>query len=339
MDPAGLGTIIVPEPGIQQHGQRTMTGLSILYAKEATEERDWAAVPDRDRPKRLREVYWANRGETRLGRRLLGSTFLRLPLDRTALGRRSSDSGDSFVFLVSMAPQIENRFEWLEVTEVFTAVKPQQVNGAMRAWNGIAHNHPVDFDAFRQGLKRGRPSRLEQRWAAARVTAQIKGKLARKSYGELLERYGYGTLVVGLPLWFAVPPDDPFRAENAIDDFVTRTTTGLKELERSVLRRQDCPFKNVVVVWDTTPEALREWRAQRSAAYMDAANAPLGNSSALRLLDSLPAALEKAIAKTRMPESEAPSIGLHLKATTTKTVPGKGPFPEIVESLAEAFRE
>ena len=72
--------------------------------------------------------------------------------------------------------------------------------------------HPVDFGEFRKGLRRGRPSRMEQRRAADQVITQIERKLAKTSYHELLERYGYGTLVVGMPLWFAVPPDDPFRA-------------------------------------------------------------------------------------------------------------------------------
>lgn len=316
-----------------------MTGLSILYAKGAAEERDWAAVPDRDRPGRLREVYWANRGEMKSRRNPAVNASLRLPLDRTAVGRRRDEPGDSFVFLVSMAPQVEERFEWLEVTEVFTTVTASQTEGAMRAWNGITDKHPVDFDAFRQELRRGRPSKLEQRCAADRVIAQIERKLAKKSYGELLETYGYGTLVVGMPLWFAVPPDDPFRAENAIDDFMTRTTIGLEELKRSVLRKRDCPFRNVIVVWDTTPEALREWRAQRSAAYMDPANTPLGNPFGLQLLDRLPEGLENAIAKTRVPENEAPSMGLHLDAKTIKEAPGKGPFPAIVVALAESFRK
>ena len=36
-----------------------MTGLSVLYTRQAAEEREWAAIPDRDRTGRLREVYWA----------------------------------------------------------------------------------------------------------------------------------------------------------------------------------------------------------------------------------------------------------------------------------------
>ena len=295
-----------------------MTGLGILYAKEATEEQDWAEVRDRDKPGRLRELYWARRGASvKLGRQPFLKMTARWDLDRTAIGRRGDEPGDAFVCLVSMAPRVEERFEWLEVTEVFTTVPASQIEGAMRAWNGIADKHPVDFDAFRRGLRRGRPSRLEQRCAADRVLAQIERKLSKNSYGELLERYGYGTLVVGMPLWFAVRPDDPFRAENAIDDFMTRTSLGLEELKRRVLRRPDCPFRKVVVVWETTPEAVSEWRARRRWEYGP------------RPLDVPPEVLE----------ASAPSnIGLHVGTETVKKAPGKGPYPAIVEVVAETLR-
>ena len=237
-----------------------MTGLGILYAKEAIDEQDWAEVLDRDKPARLRELYWARRGASvKLGRQPFLKMTARWDLDRSAIGRRSDEPGDAFVYLLQMAPRVEERFEWLEVTEVFTTVPASKIEGAMRAWNGIADKHPMDFDAFRRELRRGRPSRLEQRCAADRVIEQIERKLAKKSYEGLLERYGYGTLVVGMPLWFAVHSDDPFRAENAIDDFATRTSLGLEELKRRVLRRRDCPFRKVVVVWETTLEAMSEW--------------------------------------------------------------------------------
>lgn len=234
-----------------------MTGLSVLYASEATEERDWTAVPDRERTGRLREVYWARRAELQSGRKRFVNATLSWWPDRTGVGRRSDEPGDGFVYLARLAPSAEDRFEWLEVTEVFTTVPASRIEGAMRAWNGIPDKHPVDFDEFRRGLRRGRPSRVEQRRAADRAITQIERKLAKISYRELLEKYGYGTLVVGMPLWFAVPPDDPLRVKNAIDDFMTRTTLGLEDIRRRVLRRRDCPFSKVVVVWDTTPQALR----------------------------------------------------------------------------------
>ena len=316
-----------------------MTGLSVLYANEAAKERDWTAVPGRNRAGRLREVYWAHRTKSKLGRKSFVNMTLNWRPDRAAIGRRSDDPGDGFVYLISMAPRVEDRFEWLEVTEVFTTVPPTRIEGAMRAWNGIPDKRPVNFEEFRAGLRLGRPSRIEQRSAADQAIEKIKKKLAKTSYRELLQRYGYGTLVVGMPLWFAVPPDDPFRAENAIDDFMTRTTLGLEEVRRRVLRRRDCPFRKVVVIWDTTPQALREWRQGRSAQYEDAANTSLENPMGTSLWGVLSDGLEKAISKTATPESEAPSMSLHVCVEARKKASGRGPYPELVEAFGEVLRE
>ena len=316
-----------------------MTGLSVLYASEATEERDWAAVPDRYKPGRLREVYWARRGDSNSGRKAAVNATLNWWSDRTAIGRRSDEPGDGFVFLVSTAPRVEKRFDWLEVTEVFTTVPASRIEGAMRAWNGIPDRDPVDFNEFRSGLRLGRPSRIEQRIAADQTIAQIERKLAKSSYEELLQKYGYGTLVVGLPLWFAVPPVDPFRAENAVDDYMTRTALGLEEVKRRVLRCRDCPFRTVIVTWDTTPEALRAWREERSGAYRDAANASLDNPWGTSLWGMLSDSLEKAASKAGIPESETPSMSLYLDARTDKKASGKGPYPVLVEAFAEVLHE
>ena len=186
-----------------------MTSLSVLYTNEAAKERDWAAVPDQDRTGRLREVYWIHRVESKTGRKPFVNATLNWRPDRAAIGRRSDDPGDGFVYLVNMVPRVEDRFEWLEVTEVFTTVPPSRIEGAMRAWNKIPDKQPVNFEEFRRGLNLGRPSRIEQRSAADRAIKQIEKKLAKASYQELLGKYGYGTLVVGMPLWFAVPPDAP----------------------------------------------------------------------------------------------------------------------------------
>ena len=310
-----------------------MTGLSVLYTNEAAKEQDWAAVADRDRTGRLREVYWIRRAESKTGRKPFVNATLNWRPDRTAIGRESDDPGDGFVYLVNMVPRVEDRFEWLEVTEVFTTVPPSRIEGAMRAWNKIPDRQPVNFEEFRRGLSLGRPSRIEQRSAADRAIKQIEKKLAKASYQELLGKYGYGTLVVGMPLWFAVPPDDPCRVENAIDDFMTRTALGLEEVRQTVLRRRDCPFRRVIVIWDTTPQALRQWREERSVQYEDAANASLGNPIGASLRGVLSDALEEATTKTAIPESEAPSMSLHVCVEARKKASGTGPYPKLVEVL------
>ena len=316
-----------------------MTGLSVLYAKQAAEEREWAAIPDRDRCGRLREVYWARRAESKTGRKSFVRVNLNWRADRTEIGRRRDDPGDGFIYVVNMTPKVEDRFEWLEVTEVFTTVPASQIEGAMRAWNGIPDRHPVDFDDFRKGLPRGCPSRTEQRRAADKVIAQIERKLAKTSYHELLERYGYGTLVVGMPLWFAVFPDNPFRAENAVDDFMTRATLGLEDVKQRMLGRRGCPFRKVIVMWDTTPQALRAWRKGSSAEYEDAANASLENPLGASMWGILSDALEEAISETATPESDGPSMCLQVCVETGKKRSGKGPYPELVTDLGKLVRE
>ena len=318
-----------------------MTGLGVLYAKEATKQRGWAGVPDREKTGRLREVYWAQHAAKKLrtGAKPPVSTTLNWTADRAEIGRRRDEAGDEFVHLVeTTSRRAEHRFEWLEVTEVFTAVPASQIEGAMRAWNGIADRDPVDFDEFREGLRRGRPSRMEQRKAADAVIHAVNRKLTKSSYRNLLERYGYGTLVVGMPLWFAVAPDDPFRPENAVDDFLTRTRLGLKEVGRRTLRKRDCPFRSVLVMWEPSLEASREWNDARSAEYEDPANLSIGKRMPVSfLLGVLPDLVDRAAAEIGVPESEAPSRLFHVNEKTRKKARGKGPYPEYVEAMEEVF--
>ena len=238
-----------------------------------------------------------------------------------------------------MESRDQGRFEWLEVTEVFTTVPPRQIEGAMRAWNGIPDRHPVNLRQFRMGVSRGRPSRISQRKAADDVVAQIKRKLSKTSYQELLEKYGYGTLVVGMPLWFATPPDDPLQAENAVDDFMTRTLLGLQEIRREVLKRRDCPFRRVIVTWDATPQALREWRARRSAGYEKPANVSLKNPVGTPALDRMSDLMEEATSEPGDPEDDAPSMHFYVDVKVRKEVSGTGPYPEPVGAIREGLRE
>ncbi len=329
--------------GTGHRGEMSMTGLGVLYAKEAAEQQEWASVPDREKTGRLREVYWAQRAakQLRTGAKPVVSLTLNWTADRRDIGRRRDEAGDEFVYLIeTTSGRTQHRFEWLEVTEVFTTVPAPRIQGAMRAWNGIADKKPVDFDEFRAGLERGRPSRMEQRKATDAVIDAVNCKLARASYQDLLERYGYGTLVVGMPLWFAAPPDDPFRPKNAVDDFLTRTSLGLKEVGRRTLRRRHCPFRNIFVMWETTQEALREWNEGRSAEYEDAANTSFsGTMPASFWSGVLPELLEQAVEKTGTPESEVPSSTFHVSEKTRKKARGKGPYPEFVKAMENARRE
>ena len=298
-----------------------------------------AAVPDRERAGRLREMYWLSRAESRSG----GKSFINLHLfnwvERGTVDKRRDEPGDGFLYLARMIPKPEDSFEWLEVTEVFTTVPAGLVEGAMETWHGIPGKRALDFEDFLAAVPRGRPSRVEQRRAADRVISQIEKKLAKSSYRELLEKFGYGTLVVGLPLWFAVPPDDPYRAENSVDDFMTRTSVALEEIRKGVLVKPGCPFRKIVVIWDTTPEALRSWGKRRSAVYNDAPGVSLNNQLGWSFAGTLSDALERAVSKAAVAECDAPSVSLHLTATTKKKALGTGPYPELVTVLGKELRE
>ena len=136
----------------------SMTGLSVLYTREAKMENGWNEIPDRDQVSRLREVYWARSAVSYLGRKSFVKFNLTRRTDRTSFGRKADHPGDEFIHLIEMFPEPETRIEWIEVTEVFPAVQPMQINDAMKAWNGIPNRRPVDFDEFRTSLNTERPS-------------------------------------------------------------------------------------------------------------------------------------------------------------------------------------
>ena len=309
-----------------------MTGLNVLYANEAMKEKEWETIPERAKTGRLREVYWARRAEGQMRPRR--TSFMKMDLvwhpDRGGLGRKRDDPGDGFIHIARIWPDSESNFEWLEITEVFTTVPPERIEEAMAAWHCIGGKQPVDFDEFLRGLKTGRPTRSEQRRAADKVVERVSMKLEKASYRELLENFGYGTLVVGLPLWFAALPEDPWRSENAVDDFFTRTKLGLNELKRRILKHRDCPFRRIVVIWDTTPQALQEWRQTRSPEYEDTANMGLENPIPIAKMMTL---------LSESPEHEAPSMRLHVSVTTQKTRVGTRPYPELVVRLGQMVRQ
>ena len=132
-----------------------MSGLSVLYAKEAAKEAGWERIPPRNRTKRLREAYWARRAEGASRRK----SFMRMVLtwrpDRSELGRGPTDPGDGLVYKVQVFPQAEEHFKWLEVTEVFTNVSARDIEGAMRARNGIRGKHTVNLAEFLRTIRRG----------------------------------------------------------------------------------------------------------------------------------------------------------------------------------------
>ena len=232
-------------------------GFRILYATPRNDE-EWESVGDHDLTNHLRERYWAAKVGARRYRALRCGTDH--GLGRSGVGRERYQPGDDFRYSVDIdAVGAEAYIDWYEVTEVFLSVEPKDVTAFMRHVNGLPTDPGFDAAQFLASVNEGRPLRAQQRDAADKVLDAIERKLTNPKYPSMLESYGYGTLVVGLPLWFATLALNPLRPENAIDDFRIRTLVGLGDLEKEYLRPKSCPFGRVVVVWEPTRTAWLQW--------------------------------------------------------------------------------
>ena len=266
-----------PHPGTYPLAR---VGLEILYAKPGPAEH-MAAGAARDLAKELRERFWIRAaGDAGTGPRTWAvvQVSLQWPIERVAVGRDRNDPGDGFRYVFRTGTDgTDSRAEWFEVTEVFEGIDAADVESFMRLENGGRGGPEFDPQAFVTGLDLGIPRRAAQRRAADKVLAAVDRKLAKPSYERMPRDHGYGTLIVGLPLWFATDPFDPLRPENAIDDFATRVLIGLRTHARE-LRKKSCPFWRVVVVWKGSLESARQWRAKaRLDVYEDPAHSRLGS--------------------------------------------------------------
>lgn len=254
-------------------------GLEILFAKREPGD-GLDGVPDRDVPSELRERYWIGEAENAGGgaRWLTVAVSTPLRIQRHELGRNRNQPGDGFRYIYRAGTDgIGSRTEWFEVTEVFEGVEAKDIEAFMRVNNGGTADSNFDPSGFLRGLDMGRPRRAAQRRAADGVIDAIEKKMNKASYKGMWPKHGYGTLIVGLPLWFATMPADPLRVENVIDDFMTRVSAGLKPYARQ-LRRKSCPFWRIVVVWMVSLESLREVHGRaRFDVYDDPANRQIGN--------------------------------------------------------------
>ena len=87
-----------------------MTGLRVLYANQAMEERGRADVPDRNKVSRLWEVYWLRRVAP-LGPKSSLKVQSYCRPDQRELGRRADLPGDGFAYVASMFPGAEASFD------------------------------------------------------------------------------------------------------------------------------------------------------------------------------------------------------------------------------------
>ena len=187
-------------------------GLEILGAKPGPKG-GVVDVSEHDLTGELRERYWIRQAadagvdvKTSMG---VGFA-MPLEIERAELGRTRSEPGDGFRYVFRGGiGRMGGRAEWFEVTEVFEGVEAKDIEAFMRLENGGKGYPGFDPEGFVRGLNFGIPRRAAQQRAADKVIAAVEKKLTKSSYEGLWRPYGYGTLIVGLPLWFAAYPLDP----------------------------------------------------------------------------------------------------------------------------------
>ena len=275
-----------------QRRTEAFRGPEILYAKPDPKD-NLADVAPRDLTGELRERYWIRKAaDAGIGGKTWAVFEFRMPrsIERAELGRNRNEPGDGFRYVFrSGTDGTGGRAEWFEVTEVFEGVKAKDINAFMRLENGGDGYPGFDPRRFVRGLDLGMPRRAAQRRAADQVIEAVERKLAKSSYGGLWRTHGYGTLIVGLPAWFATDALDPLRVENVLDDFRTRVGIGLEPHVRQ-LRKRTCPFWRIVVVWEGSVESMREWHRKakldvyKDPTYHRMRDLPAGGGSVIPLL-------------------------------------------------------
>ena len=239
---------------------------AILHLREEEKDPNWQDVLYRDRAKHLRERFWIKqsgptaRWNNRKAFNFSGSTELRI----SELERKLDDPGDAFYELfLSTYRYIIHLRTWFEVTEVFLPEHAQKVKLFIQEYNGLRGKGYIDADEFLKSLNLGRPDVCTQLEMVDKVIAAIKKKAEKGreegSYKSLVNDYGRGQLIVGLPLWFATYPSDMMDPSSVLTDFYMRLKLALKEIKHSILLKNWCPFDSVVILWNPTLEAIDEW--------------------------------------------------------------------------------
>lgn len=210
-----------------------------------------------------------------------GSTELRL----SDLGRKLDDPGDAFyqLFLFTHRYAIHLR-TWFEVTEEFLPeLLPElakMVNRFNRYYNGLQGDEDFDSDQFINSINRYIPDTCLQRKMVDNVvkTIEKKAKKGRHggSYKSLVNDYGRGQLIVGLPLWYATLPADPMNPTSISSNFFARMNLALNDIKHSILLKNWCPFDSVVVIWHPTLQAIEKWiHTANTEFYTESANLSL----------------------------------------------------------------
>lgn len=258
-------------------------GAGVLRLVAEANDPKWSAVPRRDVPKHLQERYWIDKWS---GKRWPQDGLFhgggKVEVELAKLGRTANDPGDGFFrFFEATSKWSVSALGWVEVTQVCIPGQDEEIKLIVRQRNGIQGKGSVDEGEFLRGLEWGLPDARLQQAMADRVIEAIKKKAEKgqdDAYRQLVEKYGRGVLIVGLPLWFAgfpAAPDDP---GGVLCEFTVRLGVAIDSIRRSVLRKRWCPFDAVCVLWTPTSEALDAWAAgAKTGFYNDPANASFRN--------------------------------------------------------------
>lgn len=255
------------------------SALNILYLKPRHGEKR-GDITQRNLVKNLREDFWIEQS----GRAEVRSSWVHFEIscpysiEHRDLGRNREQPGDGFRWSYNIGTSgTRSRAEWFEVTEVFVTVDPWDVEAFMRLNNGLSAYAGFNPEKFLREIDMGIPPRSVQRLAADKVIDAIDKKFRKLSYEDVSASHGYGTLIVGLPLWFASLPANPLRDANVLDDFMTRVGVALKRYSKSLAKKK-IPFWRIVVAWNMSEESLHDSKAKsRMDVYEDPVYRQIGD--------------------------------------------------------------
>ena len=267
--------------GDKREANMPAMGAEILRSVGNRADPNWLDVRPRDVAKYLRERHWIKQWS---GKRWPRGSYIGMSskkeLRAAELDRALDDPGDAFFELTLTNRRLDALTTvrtWVEVREVFLPGQATKVNRFVREYNGIRGKGTIDGSEFLRGLDLGVPDAGVQREMADEVVRAVIEKAKKGvvggSYRPLVNDYGRGVLIVGLPLWFAAWPETLTEPATLIDKFVPRVLLGFQAIGRNVLRQPWCPFDSVVVIWNPTLESVDSWaKAADSAFYSDPAN-------------------------------------------------------------------
>lgn len=198
-----------------------------------------------------------------------------LPLPRSLLPSNDSSDGnvntqgDGIYFVFNGHPKELftglGHVEWFEVIEVYhdPIAEARDIQSIRRLENGYEPSYS-DFDPerFRVGLsnKMTAPNQDTQCEVIDKILGAIKKKLDT-DYQKTCQKFGYGTLIIGIPLLFVMCNHSSTNAESQEDNFIKILSEVIAPLNEKI-EDMNCPFKSIVVVWTPSLRSVSDWQSQ-----------------------------------------------------------------------------